>query len=216
MISSEWENPNGVPISAILFGGRRATVMPLVNEAFTWQHGTFLGSIMSSETTAAAAGTVGALRYDPFAMLPFCGYHMGDYFAHWLAMSGKTDVAKLPRIYYVNWFRKGPDGKFLWPGYGENSRVLKWIFERVTGSGKATDTAIGRLPSPGALDVSGLKLSDATLADLVKVDVEAWLAELPNIRKHYERFGAKLPAGLMHELGELEKRLQTGAVAARR
>jgi phosphoenolpyruvate carboxykinase (GTP) len=216
VISSEWENPNGVPISAILFGGRRATVMPLVNEAFSWQHGTFLGSIMSSETTAAAAGAVGALRYDPFAMLPFCGYHMGDYFAHWLAMGAKTDAAQLPRIYYVNWFRKGADGKFLWPGYGENSRVLKWIFERVTGTGKATDTAIGRLPSPGALDVSGLKLSDATLAELLKVDAEAWLAELPNMHQHYERFGAKLPAGLRSELGELEKRLQTGAVPARR
>src|SRR6185436_15277260 len=177
VISPEWESPRGVPISAILFGGRRASVVPLVNEAFSWEHGTFLGSIMSSETTAAAAGKVGALRHDPFAMLPFCGYHMGDYFAHWLATGAKADGAKLPRIFYVNWFRKGDDGKFLWPGYGENSRVLKWVFERVTGAGKAVDTPIGRLPAVDALDLSGLSIADGALRELLKVDVEGWSKE---------------------------------------
>ena len=171
VISSEWENPAGVPISAILFGGRRASVVPLVNEALSWHHGTFLGSIMSSETTAAAAGAVGALRLDPFAMLPFCGYHMGDYFAHWLAI-GATAGAQLPGIYNVNWFRKNSDGKFLWPGYGENSRVLKWVFERVTGTGQAVETPIGRLPAPGALDLGGLSVPEAAMSELLKVDVD--------------------------------------------
>jgi phosphoenolpyruvate carboxykinase (GTP) len=207
VISSEWENPQGVPISAILFGGRRASVVPLVHEALSWQHGTFLGSIMSSETTAAAAGAVGALRYDPFAMLPFCGYHMGDYFAHWLSIGQKGDAAKLPRIFYVNWFRKGQDGKFLWPGYGENSRVLKWIFERATGGGQAVDTAIGRVPASGALDLSGLGLSEANMAELLRVDIDAWTAELPAIRKHYDKFGAHLPQGLASELQALDQRL---------
>jgi phosphoenolpyruvate carboxykinase (GTP) len=216
VISPDWENPAGVPISAILFGGRRATVVPLVNEALSWQHGTFLGSIMSSETTAAAAGAVGQLRYDPFAMLPFCGYHMGDYFRHWLDVGARHDAAKLPRIFNVNWFRKGPDGHFLWPGYGENSRVLKWIFERVSGTTQAVDTPIGRLPSPGALDVSGLKLPESDLAELTRADAEAWTAELPSIRKHYDRFGDRLPQGLSDELAALEKRLQTGTVGASR
>jgi phosphoenolpyruvate carboxykinase (GTP) len=196
-----------VPISAILFGGRRATVVPLVNEARSWQHGTFLGSIMGSEMTAAAAGTVGQLRHDPFAMLPFCGYHMGDYFAHWLKVGAKGDAAKLPRIYQVNWFRKGQDGEFLWPGYGENSRVLKWVFERVTGGGEAVDTPIGRLPAPGAIDTSGLNLSDAAMKELMTVDVHGWTAELPLIREHYAKFGTKLPAGLSEELAQLEVRL---------
>ena len=216
VISPEWESPAGVPIAAILFGGRRASVMPLVNEARSWQHGTFLGSIMSSETTAAAAGAVGTLRHDPFAMLPFCGYHMGDYFAHWLAIGAKADAAKLPRIFYVNWFRKGADGRFLWPGYGENSRVLKWVFERVTGSGQAVETPIGNLPAHAALDVSGLRLGEHELAELLRVDVEGWIGELPKIRKHYEKFGAKLPAGLATELASLEQRLQAAAVAAGR
>jgi len=216
VISSEWENPAGVPISAILFGGRRASVMPLVNEALSWQHGTFLGSIMSSETTAAAAGAVGALRHDPFAMLPFCGYHMGDYFAHWLAIGARGDAARLPRIFHVNWFRKGSDGKFLWPGYGENSRVLKWVFERVTGSAAAVDTPIGRMPAPGALDVSGLSLPEANLAEVLRVDVEGWLAELPAMKKHLDKFGPRLPQGLRDELASLEKRLQTAAVGAGR
>ncbi len=214
VISSAWEDPKGVPISAILFGGRRATVVPLVNEAMSWQHGTFLGSFMSSETTAAAAGKVGALRYDPFAMLPFCGYHMGDYFGHWLKVGAKADPARLPRIFYVNWFRKGEDGKFLWPGYGENSRVLKWIFERVTGTGKAVETPIGRLPAPGALDLSGLKVSPAALEQLLRVDVEGWCHELGLIREHLNRFGAKLPPGLREELASLEQRLQAARVSA--
>ncbi|TPW11087.1 MAG: phosphoenolpyruvate carboxykinase (GTP), partial [bacterium] len=209
VISSEWENPNGVPISAILFGGRRATVVPLVNEARSWQHGTFLGSIMGSEMTAAAAGTVGTLRHDPFAMLPFCGYHMGDYFAHWLKIGAGADAAKLPRIYQVNWFRKGADGKFLWPGYGENSRVLKWVFDRVTGGGEAIETPIGRVPARGALDLSGLSVSEDAMKQILAVDVPGWTAELPLIRAHFEKFGAKLPAGLNEELSELEKRLKT-------
>jgi phosphoenolpyruvate carboxykinase (GTP) len=206
-IAPEWEDPKGVPISAILFGGRRSTVMPLVNEALSWRHGTFLGSIMSSETTAAATGKVGALRHDPFAMLPFCGYHMGDYFAHWLAMGAKGDAAKLPRMFYVNWFRKGADGKFLWPGYGENSRVLKWVFERVHGTAQAIDTPIGRLPAPGSLDVAGLSLAPNVFEELERVDVDGWKAELPGIREHYAKFGAKLPAGLKEELDSLEQRL---------
>ena len=216
MISPDWENPAGVPISAMLVGGRRASVVPLVNEALSWQHGTFLGSIMSSETTAAAAGAVGALRLDPFAMLPFCGYHMGDYFAHWLEIGRAADPAKLPKIFQVNWFRKGKDGKFLWPGYGDNSRVLKWVFERVTGLSQAIDTPIGRLPAPGALDVSGLSIGDEALADLLRVDVDGWLAELPLMKKHYARFGSKLPRGLEEELKSLEQRLQSAAVGARR
>ena len=216
VISPDWENPGGVPISAILFGGRRGAVVPLVNEALSWQHGTFLGSIMSSETTAAATGAVGTLRHDPFAMLPFCGYHMGDYFAHWLQIGTRAEPARLPRIYYVNWFRKGADGKFLWPGYGDNSRVLKWVFERVAGEGHAVDTPIGRLPAPGALDLSGLRLSEQAVAELLRVDVEAWIAELPGIRSHFEKFGSKLPQGLEAELDALDKRLQAAAVAAGR
>ncbi|HTR97912.1 MAG TPA: phosphoenolpyruvate carboxykinase (GTP) [Candidatus Acidoferrales bacterium] len=208
VISPEWQSPAGVPISAILFGGRRASVVPLVNEALSWQHGTFLGSIMSSETTAAAAGAVGTLRFDPFAMLPFCGYHMADYFAHWLKVGAGADAGKLPKIFNVNWFRKGADGKFLWPGYGENSRVLKWVFERVTGPGKAVDTAIGRLPAPGALETSGLSIAPGALEQVTRLDTEAWLAELPAIRGHYEKFGARLPQGLRDELSALEQRLQ--------
>ena len=214
VISPEWESPEGVPISAILFGGRRAGTVPLVNQARSWQHGAFLGSIMSSETTAAAAGAVGTLRHDPFAMLPFCGYHMGDYFAHWLNVGARGDASLLPQIFYVNWFRKGSDGRFLWPGYGENSRVLKWVFERVTGDGRAVETPIGHLPAPGALDVSGLRISDADLAELLRVDVEGWIAELPSIRKHFEKFGSRLPAGLQEELGSLEQRLHAAGVAA--
>jgi phosphoenolpyruvate carboxykinase (GTP) len=209
VISPEWESPTGVPISAILFGGRRASVVPLVNEARSWQHGTFMGSIMSSETTAAATGTVGKLRFDPFAMLPFCGFHMGDYFAHWLAMGARADAAKLPRIYHVNWFRKGADGKFLWPGYGDNSRVLKWVFERVTGTGKAVETPIGNLPAREALDLSGLKIADEALNELLRVDVEGWLAELPQVREHLAKFGDRLPAGIRQELAAQEQRLQS-------
>jgi phosphoenolpyruvate carboxykinase (GTP) len=216
VISPDWENANGVPISAILFGGRRAGIVPLVNEALSWRHGTFLGSIMSSETTAAAAGAVGALRHDPFAMLPFCGYHMGDYFTHWLRVGAAADAKKLPKIYYVNWFRKSPEGKFLWPGYGENSRVLKWIFERVAGTAQAVPSPIGNLPAPGAIDVSGLKIPDADMAALQRVDVEGWIAELPVIRAHLAKFGSKLPAALHEEFLALEHRLQAAAVAAGR
>jgi phosphoenolpyruvate carboxykinase (GTP) len=211
-IAPEWEDPKGVPISAILFGGRRATNVPLVTEAFDWQHGVFLGSIMSSEKTAAAAGVVGELRFDPFAMLPFCGYNMGDYFKHWLEI-GATAVARdghadnLPKLYWVNWFRKGDDGKFLWPGYGENSRVLKWVIERVNGEGQANDTAIGRVPSPDALDVDGLDIDADTLARILEVDAEAWTAEIPQLEGHYDFIGERLPAELRDELRELEKRL---------
>ncbi|MEW6745869.1 MAG: phosphoenolpyruvate carboxykinase (GTP) [Planctomycetota bacterium] len=207
-IAPEWEDPRGVPISAILFGGRRATVVPLVTEAFNWQHGVFIGSIMGSEMTAAAFGKIGELRRDPFAMLPFCGYHMGDYFAHWLKIGTKSSADKLPRIYYVNWFRKGADGKFLWPGYTENSRVLKWIFERVAGTAKAIDTPIGRLPAEGALDLQGLKLPPETLRELLKVDIDGWLTELPTMHQHFAKFGDRLPKALRDEVAGLEQRLK--------
>jgi phosphoenolpyruvate carboxykinase (GTP) len=207
VIDPAWEDPKGVPISAFLFGGRRATILPLVFEAFNWQHGTFMGSIASSEKTAAAAGTVGEVRRDPFAMLPFCGYHMGDYFKHWLEMGNKGDASKLPRIFYVNWFRKTPDGRWLWPGYGENSRVLKWIFERIEGTGKAIKTPIGYVPAPGAIDTSGLNVSSGDMAELLKVDVNDWRIEVGSIKEYYSQFGDKLPQGLKDELNALEKRL---------
>ena len=207
VIAPEWEDPRGVPIDAILFGGRRAGVVPLVTEAFSWKHGTFLGATASSETTAAAAGKVGQLRRDPMAMLPFCGYHMGDYFAHWLNI-GTRPGARLPRIYYVNWFRQDENGKFLWPGYGENSRVLKWIFERCQGKAGALDTPIGRLPGPGELDITGLDVTPANVAKLLHLDVEGWLAEVPRIREHFAKFGDRLPKGLQDEVAELEQRLR--------
>ena len=207
VIAPEWEDPNGVPIDAILFGGRRGGVVPLVTESFSWQHGTFLGATASSETTAAAAGKVGQLRRDPMAMLPFCGYHMGDYFAHYLKI-GATPGARLPKIFYVNWFRTGDDGKFLWPGYGENSRVLKWIFERCEGKARAVDTPIGRLPEAADLDTKGLNLATADLAKLLGVDVDGWLAEVPLIREHFARFGSHLPEGLNQEVADLESRLR--------
>ncbi|MGO9139511.1 MAG: phosphoenolpyruvate carboxykinase (GTP) [Syntrophales bacterium] len=207
VIDPAWEDPQGVPVSAFLFGGRRATVIPLVYEAFSWQHGTFMGSIASSEKTAAAAGTIGDVRRDPFAMLPFCGYHMGDYFKHWLDMGKKTDGKNLPKIFYVNWFRKTSDGKWLWPGYGENSRVLKWICERIDGTGKAVETPIGYVPAPGAIDRTGLNVSDQDMAELLSVDVNAWLLEVESIKKHYSQFGDRLPQGLRDELNALEQRL---------
>jgi len=207
VIAPEWEDPAGVPISAILFGGRRASVVPLVHEARDWQHGTFLGSIISSETTAAAAGKVGNLRRDPMAMLPFCGYNMGDYWAHWLAI-GRRKGAKLPRVYYVNWFRKSDAGKFLWPGFGENSRVLKWVFERCSGKADGHETPIGVLPGPGDLDVKGLDLSPEAVDELLRVDAEGWLAEIPLLREFYAQFGARLPAELSLELDQLEQRLR--------
>ncbi|MBI2706004.1 MAG: phosphoenolpyruvate carboxykinase (GTP) [Actinobacteria bacterium] len=206
-IAPEWEDPKGVPISAILFGGRRASNVPLVTESFDWQHGVFLGSIMSSEKTAAAAGKVGELRFDPFAMLPFCGYNMGDYFGHWLEIGRATEAGKLPKLFWVNWFRKGDDGSFLWPGYGENSRVLRWIIERLDDSAGATDTAIGRVPSSDAIDTSGLDLDIATIAKILEVDNEAWRHEIPLIEAHFANLGERLPAELRDELNELEKRL---------
>ena len=206
-IAPEWEDPAGVPISAILFGGRRATNVPLVTEAFDWEHGVFLGSIMSSETTAAQAGAVGKLRFDPFAMLPFCGYNMGDYFAHWLEIGAATDKELLPKLFWVNWFRRGDDGSFLWPGFGENIRVLKWVLERVTGEGEAVDSPIGRLPAVGALDTTGLDIDPAVLAELTTVDRERWRPEAPQIEAHYETFGERLPAVLLDQLQDLEKRL---------
>jgi phosphoenolpyruvate carboxykinase (GTP) len=206
-IAPEWEDPAGVPISAILFGGRRATNVPLVTEAFDWQHGTFLGSIMSSEKTAAAAGTIGEVRFDPFAMLPFMGYNAGDYMQHWLDIGKATDADKLPKLFWVNWFRKGDDGSFLWPGFGENSRVLKWVLERVTGEAAAIDTAIGRVPLPDGIDTTGLDMSPELLAELLKVDNEAWRGEIPLIEAHFAFIGEHLPSELRDELKELEKRL---------
>jgi phosphoenolpyruvate carboxykinase (GTP) len=207
-IAPEWEDPGGVPIDAILFGGRRAGIVPLVTEAFHWQHGTFLGATASSETTAAAAGKVGQLRRDPMAMLPFCGYHMGDYFAHWLAIGKRSTPAKLPKIFYVNWFRTDENGKFLWPGYGENSRVLKWIFERCDNKVHAVDTPIGRLPEPADLDTRGLDLPAAQLQRILSVDAEGWKKELPLIEKHFAQFGDHLPQGLREEVRNLAQRLQ--------
>ncbi len=206
-VAPEWQDPAGVPISAFLFGGRRASVVPLVTEAFDRQHGVFLGSIMASETTAAAAGAVGNLRRDPFAMLPFCGYNMGDYFAHWLKIGAATDTANLPRIFYVNWFRKSAQGKFLWPGYGENSRVLAWVFDRCAGNGAARDTQIGRLPADGALDTTGLDLGADVMRELFAVDVDAWRAELPSIEQHFEVFADRLPSELRAQLTALSERL---------
>jgi phosphoenolpyruvate carboxykinase (GTP) len=207
VIAPEWEDPQGVPIDAILFGGRRGGIVPLVTESFDWQHGTFLGATASSETTAASAGQVGQLRRDPMAMLPFCGYHMGDYFAHYLDI-GKTPNARLPKIFYVNWFRTDENGKFLWPGYGENSRVLKWIFERCDNQSVAVKTPIGLLPTPKDIDTHNFAVTEATLAKLLTVDVDGWLAEVPLIRQQFEQFGDRLPKGMAEEVDKLEARLQ--------
>jgi phosphoenolpyruvate carboxykinase (GTP) len=206
VIAPEWEDPNGVPIDAILFGGRRASAVPLVTEAFNWAHGVFLASNVASEGTAAAENKVGELRRDPFAMLPFCGYNMGDYFAHWLRI-GERKNAKLPRIFFVNWFRKDRDGKFIWPGFGENARVLKWIAERIDGKASARKTPIGNVPTKGALDVSGLSLSEDTLDTLLGVDLEIWEEEASLIPAHYEKFGARLPQKLWDEYAALVGRL---------
>jgi phosphoenolpyruvate carboxykinase (GTP) len=209
VIASEWEDPAGVPISAILFGGRRASAVPLVTEARDWAHGVFMASNVASEGTAAAENKIGELRRDPFAMLPFCGYNMGDYFGHWLAMGAKADAAKLPRIYFVNWFRKDERGKFVWPGFGDNSRVLKWIVERLEGRAEARETPIGLVPAPGALDVSGLGLTEAQLDLLLNVDPEVWTEEAALIRPHYESFGEHLPKALWAEYEALVQRLKT-------
>ncbi len=207
-IAPEWEDPEGVPISAIMFGGRRRSTVPLVTEADDWEHGVFLGSIMASETTAAQAGAVGNLRFDPMAMLPFCGYNFADYFAHWLSIGKATDPDKLPRLFFVNWFRRGDDGRFLWPGFGENSRVLKWIFERVNGDADAVDTPIGKLPTPDALDTDGLEIDQADLDAILSVDTEGWKAAIPQIREHYAAFGDRLPASLQVAVDTLEARLE--------
>jgi phosphoenolpyruvate carboxykinase (GTP) len=207
-IAPEWEDPQGVPISAILLGGRRASVVPLVFQSRDWEHGVFLGSIMASETTAAAAGAVGNLRRDPFAMLPFCGYNMADYFAHWLEIGASApDRDLLPKIFYVNWFRKNADGKWLWPGYGDNSRVLEWVFNRVVGKADATDTPIGWVPGTGDIDVEGLDVTEGDMAELLQVDPAEWRAEVPSIREHYAQFGDRLPAALNKEVDALEERL---------
>ena len=205
-IAPEWEDPAGVPIDAFLFGGRRASVVPLVHEAFDWEHGVFLGATMSSEKTAAAAGNVGELRFDPMAMLPFCGYDMGDYFSHWIEI-GKREGAQLPRIFYVNWFRKDADGKFLWPGFGENSRVLEWVFRRCEGRADAVETPIGLLPSEGAIDTEGLDISAEAMAELLSVDAAEVKQQLPQLRDHLAKFGDKLPAELNAQLEALEQRL---------
>jgi phosphoenolpyruvate carboxykinase (GTP) len=206
-IAPEWEDPSGVPISAILFGGRRATAVPLVTESFDWEQGVFLGANVASEKTAAAEGTVGELRHDPFAMLPFCGYNMGDYFAHWLKLGRNADPERLPRIYYVNWFRKDSDGKFLWPGFGENSRVLKWIVERLNGKADAVKTAIGNVPAPGSLDTEGLEIDPQDLDLLLSVDLEVWKQEAALIPGHLATFGDHLPRELSAEYDALVARL---------
>jgi phosphoenolpyruvate carboxykinase (GTP) len=207
-IAPEWEDPEGVPISAILFGGRRESVVPLVFQSFDWEHGVFLGSIMASETTAAAAGAVGKLRRDPFAMLPFCGYNMADYFGHWLSIGQSApNPAKLPKLFYVNWFRKDDDGRWLWPGYGENSRVLEWVFERAAGRGEAVETPIGWVPAPGAIDIEGIDVSKEDMEELLRVDHDEWRAEVPLIRDHYAQFGDRLPDALARTVEALEQRL---------
>ena len=206
-IAPEWEDPAGVPISAILFGGRRATNVPLVTQAFNWQHGTFLGSVMSSEKTAAAAGTVGEVRFDPYAMLPFMGYNVGDYIQHWLDIGNATDADKLPQLFWVNWFRKSDDGKFLWPGFGDNSRVLKWALERIAGTADATETPIGWVPTPESLDTVGLDLDADTLEQLLEVDPIAWKGEVQLISNHYDFIGERLPQPMRDELSAMEARL---------
>lgn len=203
----EWEDPAGVPISAILFGGRRRSTVPLVTEAFDWEHGVFLGAIMASETTAAQQGAVGKLRFDPMAMLPFCGYNYGDYFAHWLSMGTKADPSNLPKIFFVNWFRRDEDGRFLWPGFGENSRVLKWVFDRVDGNSDVVETPIGLLPADGALDTTGLDIDSADLEAILSVDVDGWKSAIPEIREHLSRFEPRLPDSLPAAVDRLESAL---------
>ncbi len=207
ILAPEYDDPRGVPIDAILFGGRRKTTVPLVFEARDWAHGTFLGATLSSETTAAAVGEVGVVRRDPMAMLPFIGYHAGDYFGHWINMGKENDEAKLPRIFYVNWFRRDDEGDFLWPGFGENSRVLKWVVERIEGQAAAVETPIGHVPAPGSLDVDGLDMTEEALAAALAVDPEEWKAEIPQIQEWFEKFGDQLPTVLWTELDGLKARL---------
>ncbi len=208
-IAPEWEDPKGVPISAIMIGGRRASTVPLIHESFDWNHGVFLGSIMGSEITAAAISSkIGQVRRDPFAMLPFCGYHMGDYLQHWLTLGANADANKLPKLFYVNWFRKNEDGKFIWPGFGENSRVLKWIIERVSGEGDAVKTPIGYMPTTDAIDRNELNLTEADMEELLKVDNDEWMQEVESIREWYDKFEGHLPEELENQLVALKKRLK--------
>jgi phosphoenolpyruvate carboxykinase (GTP) len=206
-IAPEWEDPSGVPIDAFMFGGRRATTVPLVTEAFDWEHGVFLGATMSVETTAAAAGEVGRLRFDPMAMLPFCGYNMADYFAHWLRIGIEHDAAKLPRIFLVNWFRKDADGAFIWPGFGDNSRVLEWICRRCDGEGETVETPIGLVPADGQLDTDGLEISDDEMAELLRVDADLVSDQLAQVKEHLARFGDRLPGQFQEQLEALERRV---------
>ena len=206
-LNPAWQDPRGVPISGIIFGGRRSSVVPLAYEALCWEHGVFTGASVCSEMTAAAKGEIGKLRHDPFAMLPFCGYNMGDYFAHWLKMGEGRDPGKLPRIFHVNWFRKDSAGKYLWPGFGENSRVLKWMFERIDGSASAETTPIGYLPTEGSLDTSGLNISREALRSLFEVDVQAWKKEAEELESYFSMFGEHLPQGIRDELSNLKQRL---------
>jgi phosphoenolpyruvate carboxykinase (GTP) len=208
IIDPDWESPKGVPISAILFGGRRPSVIPLVNESLDWSHGVLMGASVSSKTTAAAEGSVGEIRHDPFAMLPFCGYNMGDYFGHWLDIGKNADPAKLPRIFYVNWFRCNENGEFLWPGFGENSRILKWIFERVSGVEGGEKTPIGYLPKVGAIDTTGLDITPEAMSELLSIDQNAWVKEIDELEKYFERFGNKLPKEMILELQKLKTRLK--------
>jgi phosphoenolpyruvate carboxykinase (GTP) len=209
-MSPRWEDPQGVPLSALVFGGRRARLAPLVFESRDWEHGVFVGATMGSETTAAATGQVGVVRRDPMAMLPFCGYNMGDYFAHWLRL-GRA-LPRPPRIFHVNWFRTGDDGRFLWPGFGENMRVLAWMIERVKGKAGAVETPIGLVPAPGALDVDGLGLSRADVDRLLKVDRDEWAAEVPEIRSFFRRFGDRLPAEMGRALDTLSQQVAAAKV----
>jgi phosphoenolpyruvate carboxykinase (GTP) len=210
VLDHDWENTEGVPISAILFGGRRPTTIPLVNEAFDWEHGVFMGACAASETTTAALGKAGVLRHDPFAMLPFSGYHIGDYLEHWLSMAKRTERSKLPRIYYVNWFRRDETGRWLWPGYGDNSRVLKWIFERVEGKGESVETPVGFLPKPEAIDLSGLEFRPESLSQLLAVDVPGWKTDVDEMTAYFATFGDRLPSTMYDQLTRLRQRLKKG------
>jgi phosphoenolpyruvate carboxykinase (GTP) len=208
ILAPEFDDPHGVPISAILFGGRRATTVPLVVEARDWNHGVFMGATLSSETTAAATGKVGVVRRDPMAMLPFLGYHAGEYFRHWMELAKTHDESRLPKIFYVNWFRRGEDGRFLWPGFGENSRVLKWVIERIEGAAAATTTPIGLVPAPGALDITDLMIDESDIAEALAVDADEWRAEIPLIKEWFDKIGERLPSQLRTELTDLESRLR--------
>ncbi len=207
ILAPEWDDPQGVPISAILFGGRRKTTVPLVSESFDWQHGTFLGATLSSEQTAAAEGKVGNVRRDPMAMLPFLGYNAGDYLNHWINLGKNADESKLPKIFYVNWFRRGDDGRFLWPGFGENSRVLKWIVDRIEHKADAQSTAIGYVPTAADLTLDGLDVDAADVDEALKVDVDEWKAEIDGIAEWFEFLGEKVPSGIRDEFEALKQRL---------